>query len=257
MPHINPEAFGLFPGVDLKIPTGSWAQGVCVDDWNGDNFDHTGLGFISGGMFTAAHELLKPIGLEPDPPARGAALGLASGSAGSRDNARSVGVTQRAARRAPLRGQSPRPRPGRHRRPRTPTRARDLSRPRARGSRSRVSRREARRVAARGGRVARRGPRAATRSSCARPTAARGWATTPTRRSSIGSASRTRSRTCPARDLHLPDVRRAQPDAHAAGAGLADGRAAGGRLLTYSAITFCGAFPATASASCGVSRSST
>ena len=63
MPHINPEVFGLFPGVDLKIHTGSWAQGVCIDDWNGDNFDHAGLGFTSGGMFTAAHELLKPIRL--------------------------------------------------------------------------------------------------------------------------------------------------------------------------------------------------
>jgi gluconate 2-dehydrogenase alpha chain len=61
MTHINPEVYGLFPGVDLKVPTGSWGQGVCIDDFNGDNFDHTGLGFISGGMFTAAHELLKPI----------------------------------------------------------------------------------------------------------------------------------------------------------------------------------------------------
>ena len=61
MTHINPEVYGLFPGVDLKVATGSWGQGVCIDDFNGDNFDHTGPGFISGGMFTAAHELLKPI----------------------------------------------------------------------------------------------------------------------------------------------------------------------------------------------------
>ena len=61
MPHINPEVYGLFPGIDLKVMTGSWGQGVSIDDFNGDNFDHTDLGFISGGMFTAAHELLKPI----------------------------------------------------------------------------------------------------------------------------------------------------------------------------------------------------
>ena len=61
MTHVNPEVYGVIPGVDLKVATGSWGQGVCVDDFNGDNFDHTGLGFISGGMFTAAHELLKPI----------------------------------------------------------------------------------------------------------------------------------------------------------------------------------------------------
>ncbi len=71
MPHINPEVFGLFPGIDLKMATGSWGQGVSVDDFNGDNFDHAGLGFISGGMFTAAHELLKPILLSQTvPPGR-------------------------------------------------------------------------------------------------------------------------------------------------------------------------------------------
>jgi gluconate 2-dehydrogenase alpha chain len=63
VPHINPEVYGLFPGIDLKLQTGSWGQGVCIDDWNGDNFDHGGLGFISGGMFTAGHELPKPIAL--------------------------------------------------------------------------------------------------------------------------------------------------------------------------------------------------
>ena len=71
MTHINPEVYGLFPGVDLKVATGSWGQGVCIDDFNGDNFDHTGLGFISGGMLTAAHELLKPIAVSRTlPPGR-------------------------------------------------------------------------------------------------------------------------------------------------------------------------------------------
>jgi gluconate 2-dehydrogenase alpha chain len=34
----------------------SGGQGTCVDDWSDDNFDHTGLGFIGGGMLTAIHE---------------------------------------------------------------------------------------------------------------------------------------------------------------------------------------------------------
>ena len=92
MPHINPEVFGLFPGLDLKIPTGSWAQGVCIDDWNGDNFDHTGLGFISGGMFTAAHELLKPIGLSQTVP-EGVPRWGAEWKRWIAVNARSVAVT--------------------------------------------------------------------------------------------------------------------------------------------------------------------
>jgi len=91
MPHINPEVFGLFPGVDLKMCTGSWAQGVCIDDWNADNFDHAGIGFISGGMLTAAHELLKPIKLSqtlpPGVPRWGAAW-----KAWIAENALSVGV---------------------------------------------------------------------------------------------------------------------------------------------------------------------
>jgi gluconate 2-dehydrogenase alpha chain len=92
MPHINPEAYGLFPGIDLRIWTGSWAQGVCVDDFNGDNFDHSGLGFISGGMFTAAHELLKPIGLSQVLPDRLPHWG-SEWKAWMRANARSVGVS--------------------------------------------------------------------------------------------------------------------------------------------------------------------
>jgi gluconate 2-dehydrogenase alpha chain len=72
MTHVNPEVYGVIRGVDLKMATGSWGQGVAVDDFNGDNFDHAGLGFLSGGMFTAAHELLKPIRLSrtvpPDRP---------------------------------------------------------------------------------------------------------------------------------------------------------------------------------------------
>jgi gluconate 2-dehydrogenase alpha chain len=91
MPHVNPEVYGVFPGVDLRLWSGTWAQGVGVDDVNADNFDHTGLGFVSGGMLTAAHELLKPIWLSrvvpPSVPRWGEGW-----KAWMREHARSVGV---------------------------------------------------------------------------------------------------------------------------------------------------------------------
>jgi gluconate 2-dehydrogenase alpha chain len=91
MPHINPEVYGVFDGIDLRLWSGSWAQGVGIDDFNADNFDHAGLGFVSGGMLTAAHELLKPIALSrlvpPGRPRWGSAW-----KAWLRANARSVGV---------------------------------------------------------------------------------------------------------------------------------------------------------------------
>jgi gluconate 2-dehydrogenase alpha chain len=67
--HVTPFAYGRFPGRRLGLHSGPWAQATCVDDWNGDNFDHDGLGFLGGGLCTAAHEL-KPIAaaLAPLPP---------------------------------------------------------------------------------------------------------------------------------------------------------------------------------------------
>lgn len=61
MAHVTPFAFGRFPGRKLNLFNGLWAQATCVDDWNADNFDHTGLGFIGGGLLAASHEY-KPIG---------------------------------------------------------------------------------------------------------------------------------------------------------------------------------------------------
>ena len=60
MAHVTPFAFGSFPGRRLNLFTGLWAQATCVDDWNADNFDHAGLGFIGGGLLVAPHEL-RPI----------------------------------------------------------------------------------------------------------------------------------------------------------------------------------------------------
>jgi gluconate 2-dehydrogenase alpha chain len=50
----------LFP-FDLNTWYGAIAQGVVVDDWADDNFDHSGLGFIGGYSLHAYHEK-HPIG---------------------------------------------------------------------------------------------------------------------------------------------------------------------------------------------------
>jgi gluconate 2-dehydrogenase alpha chain len=60
MAHVTPFAFGRFPGRRLNLFNGLWAQATCVDDWNADNFDHNGLGFVGGGLLAASHEF-KPI----------------------------------------------------------------------------------------------------------------------------------------------------------------------------------------------------
>src|SRR2546423_10884959 len=39
--------------------------GMTIDEFNGDNFDHTGLGFIGGGFFQAATSGSRPIEVRP------------------------------------------------------------------------------------------------------------------------------------------------------------------------------------------------
>jgi gluconate 2-dehydrogenase alpha chain len=56
MAHVCPFVYGLFPGRRLNVFSGVGAQVACLDDFNGDNFDHAGLGFVSGGMLTAFSE---------------------------------------------------------------------------------------------------------------------------------------------------------------------------------------------------------
>jgi gluconate 2-dehydrogenase alpha chain len=68
VPHITPSVMGLFPDRRLNLFTGSWAQGTVVDDWNGDNFDHTGLGFIGGGALIAANEVHPIVASTLTPP---------------------------------------------------------------------------------------------------------------------------------------------------------------------------------------------
>jgi gluconate 2-dehydrogenase alpha chain len=50
------ELFVLFP-FDLNLWYGAIGQGVVVNNWADDNFDHTGLGFIGGGSMTINHEM--------------------------------------------------------------------------------------------------------------------------------------------------------------------------------------------------------
>jgi gluconate 2-dehydrogenase alpha chain len=54
-------ATGWFPGRRLNRYSGTLGQYTAVDDLDADNFDHTGLGFIGGGMCSATMEG-KPIG---------------------------------------------------------------------------------------------------------------------------------------------------------------------------------------------------
>jgi gluconate 2-dehydrogenase alpha chain len=59
--HLYGGVNGLFPGKQLNRFSGPGAQRTTVDDWDGDNFDHKGLGFIGGAVIDARMEG-KPIG---------------------------------------------------------------------------------------------------------------------------------------------------------------------------------------------------
>ena len=45
----------------------SGAHGMFIDDFNGDNFDHTGLGFVGGGYMGAGQTNARPIQTRPVP----------------------------------------------------------------------------------------------------------------------------------------------------------------------------------------------
>lgn len=47
---------------------GTGSVGAALDDFNGDNFDHGGLGFIHGGSVTAGNTGARPISYRPAPP---------------------------------------------------------------------------------------------------------------------------------------------------------------------------------------------
>ncbi len=62
MTHINQRTFTIFDDRHINIFMGPSAQKHSVDDFNADNFDHGGLGFIRGGQISVA-----PVDLEGGP----------------------------------------------------------------------------------------------------------------------------------------------------------------------------------------------
>lgn len=61
MSHAYVGTYGFFPGKKLNLYSGTTGQATAMDDLNGDNFDHTGLGFIRGAVIFASNGNL-PIG---------------------------------------------------------------------------------------------------------------------------------------------------------------------------------------------------
>ena len=101
---------GVFPGRRLNLYSGTIGQYTAIDDWDADNFDHTGMGFIAGGMASATMES-KPIGtantIPPNVPRWGSGY-----KAWLAANADSVGHARGPDGDALLRGQLRRPRSG-------------------------------------------------------------------------------------------------------------------------------------------------
>ena len=57
----------FFDGKLLNPFIGAGAHGMIVDDWNGDNFDHSRLGFIGGGYVGVVQTGARPIETHPTP----------------------------------------------------------------------------------------------------------------------------------------------------------------------------------------------
>jgi gluconate 2-dehydrogenase alpha chain len=57
----------FFPDVAFNPFMGSGGLGMVIDDFNGDNFDHSGLGFIAGGYIIAGQTGARPIQYHPVP----------------------------------------------------------------------------------------------------------------------------------------------------------------------------------------------
>ena len=67
-------AYQIVSGVDVFFDdkiinpfVGAGALGIGIDDYNGDNFDHTGLGFIGGGYLACWNTNGRPIEYHPAP----------------------------------------------------------------------------------------------------------------------------------------------------------------------------------------------
>jgi gluconate 2-dehydrogenase alpha chain len=77
MVHSYGGAYGVIPDSNFNLLSGTYSQGVAMDDLNGDNFDHTGLGFIRGAISSCTMSEATPIArsgsLPPGTPGWGAA----------------------------------------------------------------------------------------------------------------------------------------------------------------------------------------
>ena len=62
MAHSYGGAYATFPGQRFNLMSGTGSQGVSIDDLNGDNFDHSGLGFIRGAIVSIGQAESTPIG---------------------------------------------------------------------------------------------------------------------------------------------------------------------------------------------------
>jgi len=61
--HAYVGAYGVFPGRNFNVGSGTGAQSVAMDDFNGDNFDHSDLGFIRGAVVNFSMAESAPIAL--------------------------------------------------------------------------------------------------------------------------------------------------------------------------------------------------
>lgn len=60
--HSYATSNGYFPDTNLNRMSGVYTQSMAMDDLNGDNFEHEGLGFIRGGMINGGMGESNPIG---------------------------------------------------------------------------------------------------------------------------------------------------------------------------------------------------
>jgi gluconate 2-dehydrogenase alpha chain len=61
-------ATGYFDKAKFNNFAAAGSLGVALDDYNGDNFDHAGLGFVGGGSITNAYTGARPISTRPVAP---------------------------------------------------------------------------------------------------------------------------------------------------------------------------------------------
>lgn len=64
---IKGNAIGFFEDKEFNTFAGAGALGMSIDDFNGDNFDHSNLDFIHGGVISMTQTGLRPIQTNPVP----------------------------------------------------------------------------------------------------------------------------------------------------------------------------------------------